>query len=168
MVRHMNNLTINKLKEISRQIYNCSNSLEATLATIEKGNNYNNEKVTKENFEDFLNRIKYSNNKLNYQDFLFISVSKIKDIFGNIIKENFPFYTDYNISFSMCHGVITVIISVSYYYMGKKEYYDDIIPLNNKYLEKNIRCLESSLMDIRKDMISYPDNEIQQKFLREC
>ena len=152
-----------KLKEINRQIYNCSNSLDASLDIIEKGNNYNNEKITKENFEDFLNRIKYSNNKLNYQDFLFISVSKIKDIFGNIIKENFPFYTDYNISFSMCRGVVAVIISVSYYYMGKKEYYDDIIPLNNKYLEKNIRCLESSLMDIRKDMISYSDNEIQQK-----
>ena len=164
----MNNTAIKELKEISRQIYNCSNSLEASLAIIEKGNDYNNEKITKESFEDFLNRIKYSNNKLNYQDFLFISVSKIKDIFENIIKENFPFYTDYNISFSMCHGVITVIISVSYYYMGKKEYYDDIVPLNNKYLEKNIQCLESSLMDIRKDMISYPDNEIQQKFLREC
>ena len=52
--------------------------------------------------------------------------------------------------------------------MGKKEYYDNIALLNNKYLEKNIRCLESDLMDIRKDMISYPDNEIQQKFLREC
>ena len=164
----MNNTAIKELKEISRQIYNCSNSLEASLAIIEKGNDYNNEKITKESFEDFLNRIKYSNNKLNYQDFLFISVSKIKDIFENIIKENFPFYTDYNISFSMCHGVITVIISVSYYYMGKKEYYDDIVPLKNKYLEKNIQCLESSLMDIRKDMISYPDNEIQQKFLREC
>ena len=164
----MNNTAIKKLKEISRQIYNCSNSLEASLAIIEKGNSYNNEKITKENFEDFLNRIKYSNNRLNYQDFLFISVSKIKDIFGNIIKENFPFYTDYNIRLSMRHDFITVIISVSYYYMGKKEYYDDIVSLNNEYLEKNIRCLESSLMDIKKDMISYPDNEIQQKFLREC
>ena len=164
----MSNTAIKKLKEISRQIYNCSNSLEVSLAIIEKGNNYNNEKITKENFEDFLNRIKYSNNKLNYQDFLFMSVSKIKDIFGNIIKENFPFYTDYNISLSMSHDFITVIISVSYYYMGKKEHYDDIVPLNNEYLEKNIRCLESSLMDIKKDMISYPDNEIQQKFLREC
>ena len=164
----MNNIAIKKLKEISRQIYNCSNSLDASLDIIEKGNNYNNEKITKENFENFLNRINYNNNKLVVQDFLFISVSKIKDIFGNIIKENFPFYTDCNISFSMCHGTIAVIISISYYYMGKKEYYDDIVPLNNKYLEKNIRCLESSLMDIRKDMISYPDNEIQQKFLRKC
>ena len=92
----------------------------------------------------------------------------IRNVFGDIIKENFPFYTDYNISFSMCHGVIAVIISVSYYYMGKKEYYDDIVPLNNKYLEKNIRCLESNLMNIRKDMISYPDNEIQRKILKEC
>ena len=164
----MNNIAIKKLKEISKQIYNCSNSLEASLAIIEKGNNYNNEKITKENFEDFLNRIKYSNNKLNYQDFLFISVSKIKDIFGNIIKENFPFYADYNINLSMRYDFITVIISISYYYMGKKEYYDDIVPLNNKYLEKNIRCLESSLINIRKNMISYPDNEIQQKILREC
>lgn len=163
----MNNTAIKKLKEINRQIYNCYNSLDVSLDIIEKGNNYTNEKITKENFEDFLNRIKYSNNKLNYQDFLFISVSKIKDIFGNIIKENFPFYADYNISFSMCHGVVTVIISVSYYYMGKKEYYDDIVPLNNKYLEKNIRCLESSLMDIRKDIISYLDNEIQQKILKD-
>lgn len=159
----MNNTAIKKLKEISRQIYNCSNSLEASLAIIEKDNNYNNEKITKENFEDFLNRIKYSNNKLNYQDFLFISVSKIKDIFGNIIKENFPFYADYNIRLSMRHDFIIVIISVSYYYMGKKEYYDGIAPLNNEYLEKNIQCLESDLMDIRKDIINYPDNEIQQK-----
>ena len=90
-------------------------------------------------------------------------LDKIREKIGDIIKENFPFYTDYNIDFSMCHGVITVIISISYYYMGKKEYYDGIAPLNNEYLEKNIQCLESDLMDIRKDIINYPDNEIQQK-----
>lgn len=164
----MNNTTIKELKELNRLICSCPNSLDTVLDAIEKdNNNHNNKKLTKENFEYFVNRIRYSNNKLDIQDFLFITISKIKDIFGNIIKENFPFYTNYDISFSMCHGITTAIISISYYYMGKKEYHDDIISLNSKYLEKNIQYFESVLTDIKKDIISYPNNETQQKFLRE-
>lgn len=49
----MNNTAIKKIKEINRQIYNCYNSLDVSLDIIEKGNNYTNEKITKENFEDF-------------------------------------------------------------------------------------------------------------------
>lgn len=54
----MNNTAIKKIKKISRQIYNCSNSLDVSLDITEKGNNYNNEKITKENFEDFLNLLR--------------------------------------------------------------------------------------------------------------
>lgn len=163
----MNNTTIKELKELNRLICSCLNSLDTVLDTVEKDNNsHNNEKLTKENFEHLVNRIKCGNNKLDIQDFLFITVSKIKDIFGNIIKENFPFYTNYDISFSMCHG-IKVMVSISYYYMGKKERHDDIISLNSKYLEKDIQYLENVLTDIKKDLINYPSNEIQQKFLRE-
>lgn len=164
----MNNSIIDRLKEISRECYkilcNCTDALEKTTKE-----NFNiNHKLTKRNFENFLKKINSNDNKLDAEDYLIENLREIKEIFGNIIKENFPFYTDYDISFSMCHGNITVIVSVSYYYMGKKEYYDDIVPLNNKYLEKNIRCFESSLIDIRKDIISYLGNEIQQKFLRKC
>lgn len=163
----MNNIKIKELKEMTRQYCELLRNYPNSLDIIKKSGFNNNNKVTKENFEDFLNRIDCSNNKLDVQDFLFVFVSKIKDIFGNIIKENFPFYKDYNIQFFPYGDTIGIEIQVFYYYMGKQESHAyNIIPLDG-YLERDIGYFESVLTDIKKDMISYPDNKIQQKFLRE-
>lgn len=94
--------------------------------------------------------------------------NKIKDIFGNVIKENFPFYKDYDIRFFPYDDTVGIEIHVIYYYMSRLEsHVFNIIPLD-RYLESDIKYLESVLTDIKKDMISYPNNEVQQKFLREC
>lgn len=92
-------------------------------------------------------------------------VQNIRNIFGDIIKENFPFYATYETCFD--NIIIGVYIHIWYYYMGKKEHYNTVVSLN-KHLEENIKCFEDDLIDIKKDLISYPNNEIQQKFLREC
>jgi len=94
--------------------------------------------------------------------------NKIKNIFENIIKENFPFYKNYDIQFFPYGDTIGIEICVIYYYMGKQESHIYNIILLDGYLESDIKYLESALTDIKKDMINYPENEIQQKFLREC
>lgn len=121
--------------------------------------------VTKENVgdEDFFKKRKEI---LKSQDPMEdrLIVQNIRNVFGDIIKENFPFYMTYEICFD--NVIIGVYIHIWYYFMGKKEHYNSVVSLNN-HLEENVKCFEDDLMDIKKDMISYPDNEVQQKFLRE-
>lgn len=90
-------------------------------------------------------------------------IQNIRNVFGDIIKENFPFYTIYETCFD--NVIVGVYIHIWYYFMGKKEHYNSVVSLN-KHLEENIKCFEDDLINIKENMISYPDNGIQQKFLR--
>lgn len=83
---------------------------------------------------------------------------------GNIIKEDFPFYTTYKIH-PIRNGEYYEI-SVYYYYMGKNTVVRQIIPKCNLKREKVFEGFKDFLTSVRKDLISYPNNETQQDFLR--
>lgn len=88
---------------------------------------------------------------------------EILEKIGDVIKENFPFYVSYKLKFKdeyYCE------ISVFYYYMGKETNLSQVIPINALEREDFLVVLKDFLLDVRKDLISYPDNKTQQKFLR--
>lgn len=92
-----------------------------------------------------------------------IEQDKILEKIGDAIKENFPFYVSYKIKFKdeyYCE------ILVLYYYMGKETTLSQVIPMRELKREKFLVALKDFLLDVRKDLISYPDNKTQQEFLR--
>lgn len=90
-------------------------------------------------------------------------LDKVKEKIGDIIKENFPFYVSYKIKLK--NGYYCEIL-VTYYYMGKETNLSQNIPINALEREYFLTELKDFLLDVRKDLISYPNNETQQEFLR--
>ena len=88
---------------------------------------------------------------------------KVLEKIGDIIKENFPFYVSYNLKFK---NKYYCEISVIYYYMGKETKIIQVIPISDLEREYFFTGLKDFLSDVRKDSISYPENETQQEFLR--
>lgn len=88
---------------------------------------------------------------------------KILEKIGDIIKENFPFYVSYNLKFK---NEYYCEMSVIYYYMGKKAKASQIITIDDLEREYFFTGLKDFLSDVRKDLISYPENKTQQEFLR--
>lgn len=56
--------------------------------------------------------------------------------------------------------------SVTYYYMGKETNLCQVIPINVSERECFLTEFKDFLLDIRKDLISYSENETQQEFSR--
>lgn len=92
-----------------------------------------------------------------------IKQDKVLEKIGDIIKENFPFYVSYKINLK---NEYYCEISVNYYYMGKETNLSQVIPINALEREYFLTELKDFLLDVRKDLISYPENETQQEFLR--
>ena len=90
-------------------------------------------------------------------------LDKIKEKIGDVIKENFPFYVSYKFNFK---NEYYCEISVIYYYMGKETNLRQVISINALKREDFLTGLKDFLLDVRKDLISYPENETQQEFLR--
>jgi hypothetical protein len=90
-------------------------------------------------------------------------LDKIREKIGDVIKENFPFYVSYKIKLK---NEYYCEISVNYYYMGKETNLSQVIPINALEREYFLTELKDFLLDVRKDLISYPENETQQEFLR--
>ena len=88
---------------------------------------------------------------------------KVEEKIGDVIKENFPFYVSYKIKLK---NEYYCEISVTYYYMGKETNLSQVIPIDVLEREYFLTELKDFLLDVRKDLISYPDNETQQEFLR--
>ena len=88
---------------------------------------------------------------------------KVLEKIGDIIKENFPFYVSYKINLK---NEYYCEILVNYYYMGKETNLSQVIPINALDREYFLTELKDFLLDVRKDLISYPENETQQEFLR--
>lgn len=88
---------------------------------------------------------------------------KVLEKIGDIIKENFPFYVSYNLNIK---NEYYCEISVIYYYMGKEANASQVIPISDLEREYFFTGLKDFLSDVRKDLISYPENETQQDFLR--
>lgn len=88
---------------------------------------------------------------------------KVLEKIGDIIKENFPFYVSYKINLK---NEYYCEISVNYYYMGKETNLSQVIPINALERKYFLTELKDFLLDVRKDLISYSDNETQQEFLR--
>lgn len=92
-----------------------------------------------------------------------IKQDKVLEKIGDTIKENFPFYVSYKINLK---NEYYCEISVNYYYMGKETNLSQVIPINALEREYFLTELKDFLLDVRKDLISYPENETQQEFLR--
>ena len=98
---------------------------------------------------------------------------KIEEKIGDIIKENFPFYVSYKLNKNTKFGQ-GYELEVKYYYMGKQVIFIKSIPRygleeteeNLKRMEIILDEIKGFLIKIRKDLISYPNNETQQEFLR--
>ena len=90
-------------------------------------------------------------------------LDKIREKIGDVIKENFPFYVSYKIKLK---NEYYCEISVTYYYMGEETNLSQVIPINALEREYFLTELKDFLLDVRKDLISYPENETQQEFLR--
>jgi len=90
-------------------------------------------------------------------------LDEIREKIGDVIKENFPFYVSYKIKLK---NEYYCEISVNYYYMGKETNLSQVIPINALEREYFLTELKDFLLDVRKDLISYPENETQQEFLR--
>lgn len=88
---------------------------------------------------------------------------KVLEKIGDVINENFPFYVSYKIKPK--NGYYCEI-SVIYYYMGKEVKISQVIPINDLEREYFFTELKDFLLDVRKDLISYPENKTQQEFLR--
>jgi hypothetical protein len=100
-------------------------------------------------------------------------LDKIEEKIGDIIKENFPFYISYklnkNTKFRQDYELV-----LKYYYMGEQITFVQSIPRYGlEEIEKSLEKMEfildgfkNNLLDVRKDLISYPGNETQQEFLR--
>ena len=90
-------------------------------------------------------------------------LDEIREKIEDIIKENLPFYTSYKINL---RNEYYWEISVTYYYMGKETNLVQVIPINVSERECFLTEFKDFLLDVRKDLISYPENETQQEFLR--
>ena len=99
--------------------------------------------------------------------------NKVLEKIGDIIKENFPFYVSYNLNKNTKFGK-DYELEVKYYYMGEQMIITYFIPRygleeTEKTLERMeiiLDRLKDTLLDIKKDLISYPNNKTQQEFLR--
>ena len=89
-------------------------------------------------------------------------LDEIREKIEDIIKENLPFYTSYKILRNEYYWKI----SVTCYYMGKETNLSQVIPINVSERECFLTEFKDFLLDVRKDLISYPENEIQQEFSR--
>lgn len=90
-------------------------------------------------------------------------LDEVREKIGDALKENFPFYVSYKFNLK---NEYYCEISVTYYYMGKETNLSQIIPINALEREYFLTELKGFLLDVRKDLISYPENETQQEFLR--
>lgn len=98
---------------------------------------------------------------------------KVLEKIGDIIKENFPFYVSYNLNKNTKFGQ-DYELDVKYYYMGEQVILTQFIPRYGlEETEKSLRRIEiildmikDTFIEIRKDLISYPNNKTQQEFLR--
>ena len=148
MIRHMDNLTINKLKEISLEyskiLCNCTEALEKV-----RDEKFDiNHKLTKENFENFFKKINSNDNKFDAEDYLIENLREIKEIFKNYIDMIFPFYQLCDIQIKKDIGYLEVIIKIVYNYKGKAKYYKDVIPLDID-IKKHIASFEATLNLLR-------------------
>jgi hypothetical protein len=100
--------------------------------------------------------------KLNVKEYV-TNNKEIKEKIGDIIKDTFPFYVSYKIKLK---NEYYCEILVNYYYMGKETNLSQVIPIDALEREHFLTGLKDFLLDVRKDLISYPDNETQQEFLR--
>lgn len=149
MTRNMNNLTINKLKKICQECCEILDSYTDSLEKVVEEKANIDYKVTKENFENFLEKIKSNDNKIDAEYYLIKSFRKIKEIFKNDIDMIFPFYQLCDIQIKKDVGHLTAIIEVNYNYKGKAKYYKEIIPFNID-MEKHIASLEATLNLLRE------------------
>lgn len=98
---------------------------------------------------------------------------KVLEKIGDIINENFPFYVSYNLNKNTKFWE-NYKLDVKYYYMGEQVILTQFIPRygleeTEKSLEKMEIILDGFkdvLVEIKKDLISYPENDTQQEFLR--
>lgn len=149
MTRNMNNLTINKLKKIGQECCEILDSYTDSLEKVVEEKANIDYKVTKENFENFLEKIKSNDNKIDAEYYLIKSFREIKEIFKNDINMIFPFYQLCDIQIKKDVGHLTAIIEVNYNYKGKAKYYKEIIPFNID-MEKHIASLEATLNLLRE------------------
>lgn len=149
MTRNMNNLTINKLKKIGQECCEILDSYTDSLEKVVEEKANIDYKVTKENFENFLEKIKSNDNKIDAEYYLIKSFREIKEIFKNDIDMIFPFYQLCDIQIKKDVGHLTAIIEVNYNYKGKAKYYKEIIPFNID-MEKHIASLEATLNLLRE------------------
>lgn len=104
---------------------------------------------------------------------MMIEQDKILEKIGDIIKENFPFYVSYNLNKNTKFGQ-DYELDVKYYYMGEQVILTQFISRYGlEETEKSLRRIEiildrikDTFIEIRKDLISYPNNKTQQEFLR--
>lgn len=148
MTRNMNNLTINKLKKIGQECCEILDSYTNSLEKVVEEKANIDYKVTKENFENFLEKIKSNDNKIDAEYYLIKSFREIKEIFKNDINMIFPFYQLCDIQIKKDVGHLTAIIEVNYNYKGKAKYYKEIIPFNID-MEKHIASFEATLNLLR-------------------
>lgn len=90
-------------------------------------------------------------------------LDKIREKIRDVIKENSPFYISYKLKLK---NEYYCEISVNYYHMGKEVQISQVIPIDDLDKEYFLTELKDFLSDVRKDLISYPENETQQEFLR--
>lgn len=98
---------------------------------------------------------------------------KVLEKIGDVIKENFPFYVSYDLNKNTKFGQ-DYELDVKYYYMGQQVILTQSIPRYGlEETEKSLERIEiildgfkDILLDVRKDLISYPNNKTQQEFLR--
>ena len=148
MIKQMNDLTINKLKKISQECYEILDSYTDSLEKVVEEKANIDYKVTKENFENFLEKIKSNDGRIDAEYYLIKSFKEIKEIFKNDVDMIFPFYQLCDIQIKKDIGHLTAIIKVDYNYKGKAKYYKEIIPFNID-MEKHIAGLEATLNLLR-------------------
>jgi hypothetical protein len=144
MIKQMNDLTINKLKKISQECYEILDNYTDDLEKVAEEKYNIDPKLTKENFKNFLEKIKSNDNKIDAEDYLIKSFREIKEIFKNDVDMIFPFYQLCDIQIKKDVGHLTAMIKVEYNYKGKAKYYKEIIPFNID-MEKHIASLEATL-----------------------
>jgi hypothetical protein len=144
MIKQMNDLTINKLKKISQECYEILDNYTESLERAAEEKSNIDYRLTKENFENFLEKINSNDDKLDAEDYLIKSFREIKEIFKNDVDMIFPFYQLCDIQIKKDVGHLTTIIKVDYNYKGKAKYYKEIIPFNID-MEKHIASLEATL-----------------------
>jgi hypothetical protein len=148
MIKQMNDLTINKLKKISQECYEILDNYTNELEKVAEEKYNIDHKLTKENFKNFLKKIKSNDNKIDAEDYLIKSFREIKEIFKNDVDMIFPFYQLCDIQIKKDVGHLTAMIKVEYNYKGKAKYYKEIIPFNID-MEKHIASLEATLNLLR-------------------